>query len=252
MIPHVTDEIKRLIAEAAEEADLCIVEVGGTVGDIESLPFLEAIRQIKHELGGENVLFIHLTLVPFIQAAGELKTKPTQHSVKELREIGIQPDLLLCRSDRALPQDVKSKIGLFCNLPADLVFSAVDVQSIYELPLYFHDEGLDERIVERLGIWTSDGSLNHWQAMVDTVKNPKDGEVKIGVVGKYTDWRDSYKSLAEALTHAGVAHNVRVTPQYIDSEELEKKEPQRPGRLGWNPCARRFWRAWDRRKNTRY
>ncbi len=221
VIPHITDEIKRHIDEAAGEADLAIIEVGGTVGDIESLPFLEAIRQIRADKGAENVLYVHLTLVPYIAAAGELKTKPTQHSVKELREIGIQPDILLCRSDRKLPKDVKEKIGLFCNVPGDQVFSAIDVSSIYEVPTYFAEEKLDEKIVERLGIWTSSPDLSKWSAMVEKIRKPK-GEVTIGVVGKYTDWRDSYKSLSEALIHGGVANDVKVNMLYVDSEEIEK------------------------------
>ena len=221
VIPHITDEIKRHIREASAESDLAIVEVGGTVGDIESLPFLEAIRQMKVEEGAGNVLFVHLTLVPYIAAAGELKTKPTQHSVKELREIGIQPDMLLCRSDRKLPKDVKDKIGLFCNLAADHVFSAIDVGNIYEVPLYFSEEGLDEKIAEKLGIWSGRADLSKWQAMVERIRKPK-GEVTIGIVGKYTDWRDSYKSLSEALVHGGVANDVKVNMVYVDSEEIEQ------------------------------
>ena len=221
VIPHITDEIKRHIQDGSADSDLAIVEVGGTVGDIESLPFLEAIRQLKAEEGPNNVLFVHLTLVPYIGAAGELKTKPTQHSVKELREIGIQPDILLCRSDRKLPKDVKDKIGLFCNLPGEQVFSAVDVASIYEVPLYFHEEGLDEKIAEKLGIWSGRPDLSLWENMVEKIRHPK-GEVRIGIVGKYTDWRDSYKSLSEALLHGGVANDVRVNMIYIDSEDLEK------------------------------
>jgi CTP synthase len=221
VFPHITDEIKRHIQEGAADSDLAIVEVGGTVGDIESLPFLEAIRQMKVEEGAANVLFVHLTLVPYIAAAGELKTKPTQHSVKELREIGIQPDILLCRSDRKLPKDVKDKIGLFCNLPGEQVFSAIDVASIYEVPIYFNEEGLDEKIAEKLGIWTGRPDLSKWRAMCEKIRNPK-GEVQIGIVGKYTDWRDSYKSLSESLIHGGVANDVRVKMVYIDSEELEQ------------------------------
>jgi CTP synthase len=221
VIPHITDEIKAHIQAATDDADLAIIEVGGTVGDIESLPFLEAIRQMKVEHGAENVMYIHLTLVPYIAAAEELKTKPTQHSVKELREIGIQPDILLCRSDRKLPKDVKDKIGLFCNLPGDQVFSAIDVSSIYEVPLYLHDEGLDEKIVEKLGIWTSRPDLSKWTKMVEKIRHPK-GEVSIGIVGKYTDWRDSYKSLAEALIHGGVANDVKVKMVFVESEEIEK------------------------------
>ncbi len=223
VIPHITDEIKHHIDEAAADADLAIIEVGGTVGDIESLPFLEAIRQMRVERGAENVLFVHLTLVPYIGAAGELKTKPTQHSVKELREIGIQPDILLCRTDRQIPRDVREKIGLFCNVPAEQVFSAIDVTSIYEVPLYFAEEGLDEKVVEKLGIWTSRPDLSSWASMVEKIRRPKH-EVTIGIVGKYTDWRDSYKSLAEALVHGGVANDCRVNMLYIDSEELEKGE----------------------------
>lgn len=221
VIPHITDEIKRHIKDAADDADLAIVEVGGTVGDIESLPFLEAIRQMKVEEGFSNVLFVHLTLVPYIATAGELKTKPTQHSVKELREIGIQPDILLCRSDRILPKEVKEKIGLFCNVSADQVFSAVDVSTIYEVPLYFHDEGLDEKIAEKLGIWSGRPDLARWKNMVEKVRHPK-GQVTIGIVGKYMDWHDSYKSLSEALIHGGVANDVKVNMAYLDSEEIEK------------------------------
>lgn len=221
VIPHITDEIKRHIRDASADSDLAIVEVGGTVGDIESLPFLEAIRQLRVEEGSANVLFVHLTLVPYIAAAGELKTKPTQHSVKELREIGIQPDILLCRTDRQLPKDVKDKIGLFCNVSGDHVFSAIDVSSIYEVPLFFHEEGLDEKIVEKLGIWTGRPDLSKWESMVQKIRSPQ-GEVTIGIVGKYTDWRDSYKSLSESLIHGGVANDVRVNMLYIDAEELEK------------------------------
>jgi CTP synthase len=221
VIPHITDEIKRHIHAAADDADLAIVEVGGTVGDIEGLPFLEAIRQMKVEYGPENVVFVHLTLVPFIVTAGELKTKPTQHSVKELREIGIQPDVLLCRADRKIPQDVKEKIGLFCNLPANCVFSSLDAKSIYEVPLNFHDEKLDEKIAERLGIWTSAPNLSKWKMMVEKIVNPK-STVRIGIVGKYTDLQESYKSLSEALVHGGVANDCRVEMVYIDAEEIEQ------------------------------
>lgn len=221
VIPHITDEIKRHIHDASEDADLTIVEVGGTVGDIESLPFLEAIRQVRNDEGAANVMFVHLTLVPYIAAAAELKTKPTQHSVKELREIGIQPDILLCRSDRKLPKEVKEKIGLFCNVPGDQVFSAVDVSSIYEVPMFFNEEKLDEKIVEKLGIWTGRPDVSRWENMVEKIRHPK-GEVTIGIVGKYTDWRDSYKSLSEALVHGGVANDARVKMVYIDAEEIEE------------------------------
>ena len=221
VIPHITDQIKENIREASRDADVTIVEVGGTVGDIESLPFLEAIRQMRNDLGQENVLYVHVTLVPYIAAAGELKTKPTQHSVKELREIGIQPDVLLCRSDRLLPKDAKEKIALFCNLTADCVFSAPDVETIYEVPLNFHEEGLDDQIVERLGMWTGDTDLSRWENLVHQFKNPAH-TVRIGVVGKYVDLKESYKSLSEALIHAGIANSAKVELIYIDSEELQK------------------------------
>lgn len=221
VIPHITDEIKRHIRDAADDYDLAIVEVGGTVGDIESLPFLEAIRQMKVEEGASHVLFVHLTLVPYIAAAGELKTKPTQHSVKELREIGIQPDILLCRTDRIIPKDVKDKIGLFCNVSGDQVFSAIDVSSIYEVPLYFNAEGLDEKITEMLGIWSGRPDLSRWKSMVDRVKHPKD-EITIGIVGKYIDWKDSYKSISESIIHGGVVHHVRANMVFVDAQELEQ------------------------------
>ncbi len=220
VIPHITDEIKARVHEAVADVDLGIIEVGGTVGDIESLPFLEAIRQIRQEEGAANVLFAHLTLVPFIAAAGELKTKPTQHSVKELREIGIQPDLLVCRTDRPLAREIKDKIGLFCNVAADCVFSAEDAASIYDVPLNLAAEGLDDKVVEKLGIWTGRPDLSKWRAMVNTIHNPK-SEVRIGIVGKYTDWRDTYKSISESLVHGGVANQTRVVPVYIDSEKVE-------------------------------
>lgn len=220
VIPHVTDQIKQYIKEAVEDADLAIIEVGGTVGDIEGLPFLEAIRQIKHEEGAANVVFAHLTLVPYIATAGELKTKPTQHSVKELREIGIQPDLLICRTDRVIDKEIKEKIGLFCNVPGNCVFNALDAESIYDVPLMLAAEGLDDRVVEKLGIWTGQPDLSKWKSMIETLHKPKN-EVKIGIVGKYTDWRDTYKSISESLVHGGVANNTKVIPIYIDSEKLE-------------------------------
>ncbi len=221
VIPHITDQIKENVRKAAADADLAIVEIGGTVGDIESLPFLEAIRQFKAEVGAENVLYVHVTLVPHIAAASELKTKPTQHSVKELREIGIQPDILLCRSDRALPKDVKDKIALFCNVTPDCVFSAMDVQTIYEVPLNFHREGLDEIIMEKMGIWTPRPDFSEWERLVYKVKNPS-RHVKIGVVGKYVDLKESYKSLSEALIHGGLANDAKVEIVYVDSEELQQ------------------------------
>jgi CTP synthase len=217
VIPHITDEIKRVIYAAAKGYDLAIVEVGGTVGDIESLPFLEAIRQVKNDRGKENVLYVHLTLVPYIKTAGELKTKPTQHSVKELRSIGIQPDVLLCRTDRPLPKEIKGKIALFCNVTEDAVITASDVDLIYELPLVFHQEGLDDKLMELLNIWAGEPRLEDWERVVERWKNPT-GEVTIAIVGKYVNLKESYKSLNEALTHGGIAHQVRVHHRYVDSE----------------------------------
>jgi CTP synthase len=222
VIPHITDEIKAVIREAAGGADILIVEVGGTVGDIESLPFLEAIRQMKYDVGEENALYVHLTLVPFIAAAGELKTKPTQHSVKELREIGIQPDILLCRSDRDIAREMKDKIALFCNVDPSAVFTAKDVSSIYEVPLALHGEGLDDKLAELLNIWSRAPRLERWEQVVDKVKNPRFGEVRIGVVGKYVELHESYKSLNEALAHGGIANDVRVRQVFIDSAKLEQ------------------------------
>ena len=222
VIPHITDEIKRVIYAAAKGYDVAIVEVGGTVGDIESLPFLEAIRQLKSDRGKENVLYVHLTLVPYIKTAGELKTKPTQHSVKELRSIGIQPDILLCRTDRPLPKEIKGKIALFCNVTEDAVITASDVDLIYELPLVFHQEGLDDKLVELLNIWAGEPRLEDWERVVERWKNPT-GEVTIAIVGKYVNLNESYKSLNEALTHGGIAHEVRVHNRYVDSEEVERQ-----------------------------
>jgi CTP synthase len=222
VIPHITDEIKAVIREAAGEADIVIVEVGGTVGDIESLPFLEAIRQMKYDVGPENVVYAHLTLVPFIAAAGELKTKPTQHSVKELREIGIQPDILLCRSDRDIAREMKDKIALFCNVDPSAVFTAKDVSSIYEVPLALHREGLDDKLAELFNIWSRAPRLERWEGIVEKLKSPRRGEVRIGVVGKYVELHESYKSLNEALVHGGIANDVRVRPEFIDSTRLEE------------------------------
>ncbi|PLX78962.1 MAG: CTP synthetase [Desulfuromonas sp.] len=221
VIPHITNEIKSKILTNAKGADLAIVEVGGTVGDIESLPFLEAIRQFRTDRGHENVLYIHLTLVPYIPTAGELKTKPTQHSVKELREIGIQPDILLCRCDREIPHDMKGKIALFCNVREEAVVNARDVDSIYEVPMALHQQGLDERIVDYLNIWTKAPDLSGWERIVKRVKEPG-GETTIAIVGKYVDLTESYKSLSEALTHGGIANNCRVNLIYVDSEALER------------------------------
>ncbi|MFZ5585057.1 MAG: CTP synthase [Thermodesulfobacteriota bacterium] len=222
IIPHVTDEIKRSILAAINGTDLCIVEIGGTVGDIESLPFLEAIRQFRNDVGKENVLYIHLTLVPYIKTAGELKTKPTQHSVSELRRVGIQPDILLCRTEQPLSRGLKEKIGLFCNLEPEAVITAVDVDHIYEVPLKFHEQGLDEQICRKLGIWTRAPHLQNWEDLVYRLKNPAH-EVTIAMVGKYVDLKESYKSLNEALGHGGVANNCRVNIRYVDSEKVERE-----------------------------
>jgi len=224
VIPHVTNEIKAAIRAVTPngEADVVIVEIGGTVGDIESLPFLEAIRQMGNEEGRENALFIHATLVPYIAAAGELKTKPTQHSVRELREIGITPDVLLCRSDRPLSHDLRAKIALFCNVKESAVISAQDVDTIYYVPLSLHDQGLDELIVSSLQLneVAAAVDLTGWRKLVSTVRQPSAGETAIAIVGKYVELEDSYKSLREALTHGGVANNLRVNVRWIESEEL--------------------------------
>ena len=220
VIPHITDEIKNSIKLAANDVDVVIVEIGGTIGDIESLPFLEAIRQFRADVGKENSLYIHLTLVPYISTAGEVKTKPTQHSVKELRSIGIQPDILLCRTDRFLSKDIKAKIALFCNVGVDQVITAKDVDHIYEVPLIFHQEGLDEKIVELLNIWTRAPQLTDWEELIRKVKTPKHS-VTIAVVGKYVDLTESYKSLNEALYHGGIANDCRVNLNFLDSEKLD-------------------------------
>jgi CTP synthase len=226
VIPHITDEIKSKVYDLAKDADIVIVEVGGTVGDIESLPFLEAIRQIRGEVGRENSLYIHLTLVPYIETAGELKTKPTQHSVKELREIGIQPDILLCRTDRFLAPELKAKIGLFCNVDKDAVITAKNVETVYEVPIVFHQEGLDEKIGEKLNIWTGRPNLKEWERIVKRIKQPR-YETTIAVVGKYVGLVESYKSLTEALIHGGIANDARVKLRYVDSEQVEKEGPER-------------------------
>ncbi|MCX5848840.1 MAG: CTP synthase [Deltaproteobacteria bacterium] len=220
VIPHITNEIKDYIRKTAAGFDVAIVEIGGTVGDIESLPFLEAIRQFRNEAGRENAIFIHLTWVPLIKTAGEVKTKPTQHSVKALREIGIQPDILLCRTENFLSEDIKSKIALFCNVEVNSVFTAKDVSCIYEVPLVFHREGLDAKIVDLLNIWTGQPKLDIWEDVVNKFHNPLN-EVTIGIVGKYVNLTDSYKSLNEALVHGGIANNCRVKLKYIDSEKIE-------------------------------
>ncbi len=224
VIPHITDEIKRRIVLAAEGSDLTVIEVGGTVGDIESLPFLEAIREFRWDLGRENVLYVHVTLVPFIRTAAEVKTKPTQHSVKELTGLGIQPDILLCRCDRPLDRKVKAKIAHFCNVEEDCVVAAPDVETIYEVPLHFHDEGFDQRVVEKLNIWTGQPNLTKWRRIVKTAQNPK-VTLNVAVVGKYVNVVDSYKSLHEAIAHGAIANEARVQIDYLDAEELEKTDP---------------------------
>ncbi len=220
VIPHITDEIKEKIRGLGNGVDVAIVEVGGTVGDIESLPFLEAIRQLRADLGPQNVLYIHLTLLPYVKASGEVKTKPTQHSVKTLREVGIQPDLLICRTEKSISRDIKEKIALFCNVRPEEVIAAEDVECIYELPLKFHDEGLDQKIVELLNVWTRAPQLEEWKAFVQSVKSLEQ-VVTIGIVGKYVNLHESYKSLNEALFAGGAANKARVKLKFIDSERIE-------------------------------
>ncbi len=222
VIPHITDEIKRVILEGSKGADVALVEIGGTVGDIESLPFLEAIRQMRVELGDDKSLFIHLTLVPYIRSAGEVKTKPTQHSVKELRSIGIQPDILLCRSEQGISESDRRKISLFTNVPEKAVISAIDADSIYRIPLLLHEQGLDDIVVDRLRLDVPKADLSQWQGVVDDLFNPK-GEVTIAIVGKYVEYIDAYKSLNEALIHAGIRTRNKVKIEYIDSEIIEKQ-----------------------------
>jgi CTP synthase len=220
VIPHVTNEIKTAIKKVSPDVDVVIVEIGGTVGDIESLPFLEAIRQMRIDVGRDNSLYVHLTLVPYIHASGELKTKPTQHSVKELRSIGIQPDILLCRTDRFLSKELKAKISLFCNVPEECVVTAKDVDTIYEVPIVFHQEGLDHSVVQLLRLPETEPDLSRWENWVMRLRHPQ-GEVVIGIVGKYVEFEDSYKSLKEAIVHGGVANNLRVQIQWVEAEGIE-------------------------------
>lgn len=224
VIPHITDEIKRRIVLGAQGFDICIVEVGGTVGDIESLPFLEAIRQMRQEVGSENVVYLHVTLVPYIEAAKEFKTKPTQHSVKELTSYGIIPSIIVCRSEEPLKEELKTKISHFCNVQEECVINAHDVSTIYELPIVLHEQGLDDRLVEMLNIWTGRPKLRAWRSIVDTVHNPGKGSVLIAMVGKYVELVESYKSLTEALHHAGFANDCKVEIVYVDSEEIEHSD----------------------------
>ena len=222
VIPHITDEIKAAVLQLDGSADVAIIEIGGTVGDIEGLPFIEAIRQLRGDLGREYTLFIHLTLVPYIKTAGEVKTKPTQHSVRELRADGIQPDILVCRTEVPLDDSLKKKISLFCSVSQDAVITAIDVETIYELPLHLHREGLDSKILELLNIWTGQPNIRPWEELVDAIRNPRN-EVTIGVTGKYVDLTESYKSLHEALIHGGIANGTKVNLTYISAEDLESK-----------------------------
>ncbi|MCB0393509.1 MAG: CTP synthase [Bdellovibrionales bacterium] len=222
VIPHITDEIKSRMYEVAQGAEVVLIEIGGTVGDIEGLPFLESIRQMRSDAGFENSAIVHVTLVPVISAADELKSKPTQHSVKELREIGLQPDFLICRSDRPIDEDMKKKIALFCNVDSKNVIASQDASTIYEVPLVLHSQGFDKQIVERLGMDVSKPSITGWKKMVEILKQPKN-QVRIGIVGKYVDLKESYKSLNEAIAHGGIANNARVQVEYINSEEITAK-----------------------------
>ena len=222
VIPHVTNEIKAAMKKVSVDVDVCIVEIGGTVGDIESLPFIEAIRQMRQDLGRENTLFVHVTLVPYIGVAGELKTKPTQHSVKELLSVGIQPDILLCRTDRFLSKEIKGKIALFCNVEEEAVITAIDVNSIYEVPLTFAHEGVDKLVLRYLHIDAGVRDISRWEELVSRVNNPKD-EVSIGLVGKYVEYEDSYKSLKEALVHGALSQNLKLNVSWIEAEGLETK-----------------------------
>ncbi|HTM31522.1 MAG TPA: CTP synthase [Vicinamibacterales bacterium] len=222
VIPHITNEIKDCIRAVGRDVDVALVEIGGTVGDIESLPFLEAIRQFRQDVGRENAIYVHLTLVPYIGAAGELKTKPTQHSVRDLRSIGIQPDMLLCRTDRPLPREVKQKIGLFCDVAEEAVITARDVSTIYEVPLVLREEGLDGVLLKLLGLPEGESKMEPWEELVGRIKHPTD-EITIHVVGKYTGYEDSYKSLNEALYHGGFAHRARINIQWVESEALEQE-----------------------------
>ncbi len=225
VIPHITDEIKAAVLQLDGSADVAIIEIGGTVGDIEGLPFIEAIRQLRTDLGREYSLFIHLTLVPYIKTAGEVKTKPTQHSVRELRADGIQPDILICRTEVPLEDSLKAKIALFCNVQKDAVITGIDVETIYELPLSLYKEGLDAKILELLNVWTGQPNIKPWEDLVHNIKNPKN-RVTIAITGKYVDLTESYKSLHEALIHGGLANGTKVDLRYISAEELEEKDPE--------------------------
>ncbi len=222
VIPHITDEIKSRIYEAAQGSEICIVEIGGTIGDIEGLPFIEAIRQMRVDLGVDNTLYVHVTYIPYIAAAGELKSKPTQHSVKALREVGIQPDVLICRSEHNIPHETKSKIGLFCSIRPENVIAAYDASSIYQVPLMLHNEGFDQKVVDQLGLDSREPDMTQWEKMVETIESPSQ-EVNIGIVGKYTNLTESYKSLNEALVHGGISCDAKVNITYINSEKITDK-----------------------------
>ncbi len=224
VIPHITDEIKKAVLQLDGSVDVAIIEIGGTIGDIEGLPFIEAIRQLRGDLGKDYTLFVHLTLVPYIKTAGEVKTKPTQHSVRELRADGIQPDILVCRTEVPLDDGLKEKIALFCNVEKDAVITAVDCDTIYELPINLHKEGLDSKILELLNVWTGQPDISNWEKLVHTIKNPKNS-VTIAITGKYVDLTESYKSLHEALVHGGLANSIKVNLKYLSAEELETGNP---------------------------
>ena len=224
VIPHITDEIKAMIRRLTPNHDVVITEIGGTVGDIESLPFLEAIRQLRSDVGREHTLFIHLTLVPYMAAAGELKTKPTQHSVRELMQIGIMPDILICRTEHELTEEMRRKIALFCNVKTEAVIEACDAETIYEVPLIFHDQGLDQLVAQKLALDVPEPDLSTWRALVERIKTPKNGTVRVAVVGKYTELVDSYKSINEALVHGGIGNNVRVDIGWLSSEDFAGPE----------------------------
>jgi len=226
VIPHITDEIKNAVLQLDGTVDVAIIEIGGTIGDIEGLPFVEAIRQLRGDLGRDYTLFVHLTLVPYIKAAGEVKTKPTQHSVRQLLGSGIQPDILVCRTETNLSADLKKKIALFCNVEPESVITAIDVDSIYEVPLRLHEEGLDDRVLEKLGIWTGAPYIKPWEELLDRIKNPKK-KVTICIIGKYVELTESYKSLHEALVHGGIANDAKVELMYISAEDLERGDPNK-------------------------
>ena len=251
VIPHITNEIKDAVRSVAKDVDIVLVEIGGTVGDIESLPFVEAIRQLRQDVGRENTLYIHLTLVPFIGAAGELKTKPTQHSVRDLRAIGIQPDILLCRTDRFLDQDIKQKIALFCDVDEEAVITAKDVSSIYEVPLVLAAEGLDRIVLNRLHLPQTEARMDAWIDLVDRIRNPSD-ELTIHVVGKYVGYEDSYKSLNEALYHGGFKHRLRINIRWVEAEALEQPGGEAaPRRRDRHPRPRRIRRPRHARDDAR-